>query len=313
LSKYTFREGRVAPNFKINFEQFLFNEERHRYSQSTDNWTTFSLINEDAHQVEAQVHFCISNATASSPCKAPFGSFEFCSSLPSQALSCFLSDIERELKILGVKKIIIKDTAHQYRLPQSTLLNVLFLNSGFGISRAEINSAIVIDDVNFENKISYAEVKRLRRSKYEQLDFRVLSMERLEAVYAFIKACRKERGMSLSMTLPQLQSTIQSCEGNFLLFGVFQRDELIAASISVKVNDRILFDFYHAHPKSFDQLSPVVALVNGIYSYGRQNKFEILDLGTSTVEGKINFSLLNFKTQLGGQLSMKFIFEKYLI
>ena len=78
------------------------------------------------------------------------------------------------------------------------------------------------------------------------------------------------------------------------------------------MNDRILYDFYHAHPKSFDQLSPVVALVDGMYAYCQQNKFQLLDLVTSAVDGKVNFSLLNFKTQLGGQPSMKLTFEKDL-
>jgi len=311
LSKYTFLEGSVAPNFKIVFESFLYNDYRHRHSQSVDNWKTFSLLDEQAQQVVAQIHFNISDSIASSPCKAPFGSIQF-SDLEPETLLFFLIETEQKLKSIGVRKILIKDTAHQYRPGQSTLLSVLLLNSGFEIINAEVNSAIVVDDINFENKISHAEIKRLKRSRQEQLVFQVLSMEKLDEVHSFIQSCREERGMSLSLTLLQLKNIFKSCPDDFVLFGIFQGDKLIAASISVKVNERILYDFYHAHPKSFDQLSPVVALVNGIYGYCQQNKFELLDLGTSAVDKKINFSLLNFKTQLGGQPSLKLTFEKDL-
>jgi len=312
LTKYTFLEGAAAPNFKKAFEHFLYNEARHRRSQSEDNWKTFSLINEQAEQVVAQIHFNISDSIASSPHSAPFGSIEF-SDIEPETLLFFLNETEQELKSIGVKKIIIKDAAHQYRPQQSALLKVLFLNSGFDICSAEINSAIVVDELIFENKISYAKVKRLKRSRQENLEFRVLAMEELNEVHSFIRSCREERGAMLSLTLSQLKGIIESCPDDFLLFGIFQGGKLIAASISVKVNKRILYDFYHAHPKSFDQLSPVVALVDGIYGYCQQNKFELLDLGTSAVDRQINFSLLNFKTQLGGQLSLKLTFEKDLI
>ncbi len=232
--------------------------------------------------------------------------------MPENLLQFYL-ETERALNSVGVKRIIVKDAAHQYRPQQSALLNVLFLNSGFNITNAEINSAIKIDTIDFDDKISRAEVKRLKRCREENLEFRVLPLEELAEVYSFIGLCRQERGMSLSLTLEQLKSTIQYCKADFFLFGVFQRNEMIASSVSVKVSNRILYDFYHAHPKSFDQLSPVVALIDGMYSYCFKNNYELLDLGTSAIDKQINFSLLNFKTQLGGQLSMKFTFEKDLI
>src|SRR5689334_3860615 len=104
------------------FERFLFNETRHRLSQSEGNWRTFSLVNEQARQIVAQIHFCVSSSIASSPSRAPFGSVDFSSLLTPEALSFFLLEIEQKLKSIGVKKIVIKDTAHQYRPQQSALL-----------------------------------------------------------------------------------------------------------------------------------------------------------------------------------------------
>jgi len=77
----------------------------------------------------------------------------------------------------------------------------------------------------------------------------------------------EERRMSLSMTLPQLKIQLKNVRDDFLFFGIFQKNTLMAASISVRVSNRILYDFYHAHSKSADRLSPVVALIDGMYHY----------------------------------------------
>ena len=312
MSKFIFHEGLASKTYQTVFERFLFNEERHRRSQTDEVWNTFSLISEKKQQVVAQIHFFISGRIARSPYKAPFGSIEFDEGLAPKALLHFITKVEKRLKEKEVIKIIIKDTPHQYRPQQSALLGVLLLNSGFKTTIEEINSAIVVDQVNWENKISRAERKRLNRCQSEQLEFQHLGIEWITEIYAFLKRCRHERDTTLSMTFEHLKRTIKICKSDFLLFGVLQNGKLIAASITVKINSRIVYDFYHGHAKSADQLSPVVALIDGMYRYCRQNRFELLDLGTSAVDNKINFSLLNFKTQLGGALSMKLTFEKEL-
>jgi len=109
--------------------------------------------------VVAQIHFSISGAIASSPPSAPFGSIEFSDSLAPEALLSFWTMTEQKLRSVGIKKIVIKDAAQQYRPQPSALLHALLLNAGFSISSAELSSAIVIDEPNFENKISHAEVK----------------------------------------------------------------------------------------------------------------------------------------------------------
>ena len=312
LNRYITSEGKPAENFQIAFARFLYNEERHLRSQSVDGWKTFSLLDEQAQKVLAQIHFYVEGIFASSPYKAPFGSIEFNDDLSPDFLFQFLIDVEQRLKSYGVKKIMIKDAPQIYRQEQAALLSVVLISLGFRVLKSEINSSIVIDEIQWENKISYAELKRLNKCKKEELEFRFLSNNKIEEVYHFIQTCRQERNASLSMTLAELKNTILFCSEDFLLFSVFQKDKMIAAAITIKVNNEILYDFYHAHIKEADQLSPVVMLIDGIYSYCQKNNFKLLDLGTSMLDDKINYSLLNFKKQLGAVSSMKLTFEKEL-
>lgn len=312
MSKYIFHEGKTPDKYNLKFDRFLYNEERHRFSQSRDGWSAFSLIDADAKKIVAQIHFHISNEVASSPYKAPFGSFEFSTFLSPEALFKFIVDVENTLKEKGVRKIQIKDTPQIYRPEQAALLSVLLQDAGYKISATEIHTSIAVDEKPWGDKISYAELKRLKKGKRENLVFARLDESNFEKIYKFIQSCRQERGTSLSLTLDEIKNVAAFCVEDFLLFSVFQGDEMIAASVSLKVNEQILYDFYHGHSRAVDTLSPVVALIDGMYTYCKVHDFHLIDLGTSSLENKTNFSLLNFKTQLGGITSMKVTFEKEL-
>lgn len=312
MSKYIFHEDQPIGNFKTSFERFLFNEERHLHSQSVDGWKTFSLIEENSQSILSQVHFHVVNEVASSPCKAPFGSIEFANALSAETLFNFLNEIEAKLKKKKVKKIIIKDAPQLYRPHEAATLTVLLSDLGYRIATNEICSSVIVDESSWESKISKDELYHFKRCQREQLTFGTLEITKLVEVYRFIEGCRNERGVALSLTLDQLVKTVRSCPMDFLLFAVFQDEEMIAAAITIKVNNRILYDFYYGHSKASNHLSPVVFLLDGQYAYGQQNGFQILDLGTSSLNEKTNFSLLNFKTQVGGVPSMKLTFEKEL-
>jgi hypothetical protein len=277
-----------------------------------EGWNTFSLIDENAQLILAQIHFHVEHNIASSPSKAPFGSVSFSKNISAEALFHFLQDVEKKLKSKGIRKIHIKDAPHIYMHDQAGLLTVLLKDLGYIITQDEINSSIIIDDALWENKISKDELYHFKRCQRELLTFREMEIAKLVEVYRFIESCRHERKMSLSMTLDQMINTVRHCQTDFLLFGAFQYDEMVAAAISIRVNDRILYDFYYGHSKSSNSLSPVVFLLDGQYTFCQRNGFQILDLGTSSLNGKTNFSLLNFKSQVGGIPSMKLTFEKEL-
>lgn len=310
MGTYTFCEGQLSLDLQPAFERFLFNEERHLVSQSQSGWSTFSLVDYSAKKIIAQVHFHIEGRIASSPLQASFGSVEFSEIVSAETLFEFISAVDFKLKEKGVRKIIIKDAPQIYRPQQSAILAAILADLDFRISKSEINSALVIDDSVLGNKIDDAERRRLKRCEEEHLMFQLLGRSELRKIYEFINHCRKERGTTLSMTFEALERTVKKCPNDFLLFGVFAEAELIAAVVSVRVTKSIIYNFYPAHRKSADRLSPMVFLLDNLYRFCVQNEVKILDLGTSFLNGGTNFSLLNFKTNVGGIPSLKLTFEK---
>jgi hypothetical protein len=114
------------------------------------------------------------------------------------------------------------------------------------------------------------------------------------------------------MSLDELTKVTTIFPDAFFVTTVTDKDQLVAANISIQVNSRVLYNFYHDHLSSYDALSPVVLLNKGLYQICQQRKLDLLDLGTSQIDGRLNESLLNFKLKLGAQPSNKLTFVKNL-
>ena len=260
----------------------------------------------------AQVSFHVQNSIAITPARAPFGSFLFSNSLSPVILHDFVTHCEAHLQKSGITSLILTEPPLFYR-KSGELLHAILLNRQFRVSKAELSSGIKIDKTVFEEKIEAWEKRKLKQAKAKGLQFRALPITEVGNVYDFILACRKQRGQTLSMTLEELRDTIKIFKKSFYLFGTYFQKELAAASIAIQVHPTILYNFYSGHLKKFDSISPVVLLTSGMYKFCESNQFSLLDLGTSSVDGRLNFNLLDFKFRLGAVPSMKLTFEKELV
>jgi lipid II:glycine glycyltransferase (peptidoglycan interpeptide bridge formation enzyme) len=110
-----------------------------------------------------------------------------------------------------------------------------------------------------------------------------------------------------------LERVVKVFPDRFSLHLVKDNAKLAAAAICIKINNQILYNFYSAHPKEYDSLSPAVILMKSLNGYCYTNKIDLLDLGTSALEGKPNFGLLDFKMRLGALPTAKYTFQKKLV
>lgn len=300
----------LPPGYSPDYDFYIFSKQSHLALQS-DEWLTFYLLRKPNQKVMAQVAFHISDHTALSPVRAPFGSFLFSEKLSPSDLYEFVQQLEIRLKKLNVRVVSIVEPPLYYR-KAGELLQTIFINLGYRISLAELSTGIRIDRISFDEKIEVWERRKLKQAKEKGAHSKMLPLEELENVYNLIKKCKDQRGYQLSMSLTELQATVNAFKKDFILSGVFHNKELIAASIAIRVRADILYNFYSGHLKKFDSISPVVTLIRGLYRYCEQNNYKLLDLGTSTLHGQPNFSLLEFKLRLGAVPSMKLTFEKQL-
>lgn len=299
------------PAFSPDYSSYLFNHPDHLRLQA-DEWLSYYLLRNVNQKAMAQVSFHLQNKKALTPVRAPFGSFLFSERLSPQVLYEFIQHCEEHLRKKGIKSICITEPPLYYR-QSGELLQTILLNLDYRISKAELSSGIRVDSISFEEKIEAWEKRKLKQSKMKGLTCKALPLSELENVYNFILRCRQQRGHSLSMTLEELTETVITFKKSFFLFVVHCDKEMAAASIAIQVNRSILYNFYSGHLKKFDALSPVVLLTGAMHKFCATHQIQLLDLGTSAINGQPNFRLLDFKLRLGAVPSMKLSFEKELV
>jgi len=207
--------------------------------------------------------------------------------------------------------LTLKNSPEVYARVESERLRKVLIESGYE-TNAEVSAVLPVTDKPFESALHHSERKRLRKCKESGLIFNQLALRDLPTIYQFLKGCREEKGYSLSMSLDELTRVTTVFPDVFFLTSVKHNDQLVAANISIQLNSRVLYNFYHDHQVSYDALSPVVFLNEGLYQICQHRKLDLLDLGTSHAEGKLNETLLNFKLKLGAQPSNKITFVKNL-
>lgn len=310
--QFEFIKGSLPVGFKELYESSLYNTLAHRALQSRSNWHSYHIIRRDKKKVIASIHFCVKKGVAYSPYAAPFGFFELWSDVPASVLFNFIAHYESELRKLHVKRIVIKSYPEGYHTQSHNLVTVLLLNHHYLIGNAELGALLSIDKDSFMDKIDPWEKRKLKQALKAKLRFEVIPSKNLKGVYQFILACRKERGYAISMSLDQLDKTVQKLGPYFHCFGVFENDKMIAASICVRESKNNLYNFYSAHSKESDSLSPIVFLISELYTWCQHHRIKLLDLGTSALGGMPNFSLIDFKLRVGASPTMKLTFEKEL-
>lgn len=304
-----FHEGSLPPGIRPDYEPSLFNLPQFGDLQDPAGWRSFYLVDQRGKKAVAGVRFKVDATSARSPGRAPFGSVEFSAALNPASLYRFIVDFEDRLKASGVTEVLVKNPPHAYDPAKASLLETLFLNRNYRVQDAEAGAVIPVNDTAFAELIRNSERLRILQSERAGLTFQKLSPDSLPEIYAFIARCHREKGYQISVSLDELAKFFAAFPGRYHLFAVVDA-KVRAAAVSVAVTANIMYNFLANQEKEYNQVSPSVLLMDGIYRHCRAEGIGLLDLGTSALEGKPNFPLLDFKLHIGGQPTSKFSFYK---
>ena len=245
----------------------------------------------------ARICFSIDKSQAISGHQATFGSIDAEQPLTKEAAKYFIEQVCMSFKSEGIKEIIIKHWPECYA--DSNSMHESFINAGFKVINTEVNQHLMVQEKEFNLLIRKNEKKKLNQCIKHGYTFKILSIDELADIYQLVAETRVRKGFPVSMAYERLQQTIKSLPDKYLLFGLFNQDELIAASVSIRISQNILYNFYHADAFAYRSTSPLVMLVQEIYRYCQQNDIKILDLGISSENGLKNEGLFIFKENLG--------------
>jgi Acetyltransferase (GNAT) domain len=307
VESYTFHEG-IPEGLTFHLDLGIFHNPKHLLLQTPIGWNTFYIRKVLA--VEGIVHFNLNASEALSPYRSPFGSFLFSDIVNESTLRDFIHYCHEKLLAKKVEYVQIKNQPERYKSNRNQLLETLLRSEGYAIDTEETSAIISVSDQSFESGLHRSEKKRLRKCRESGLTFELASFEKLREIYVFLEACRKDKGYSLSMSLAEMDKLVDVFRDRVLLTKVLDQGRIVAANISLRVYDDVLYNFYHDHTANYDHLSPVVLLNEGLYQFCHKENIKLLDLGTSNLNGKVNESLLEFKLRLGAEPSRKLTFIK---
>lgn len=301
--------NRISLSLKQEFHaplagnSFFFHSPSFVQNKNIDNFCY--TLHGSGSELFGRIFFSKKDDTAVSLPASSFGSFDLIQSVKSEHLVVFVDMILKKLSNSGYQAIQITSFPEFYNAKHFNLISDVLTQFDFKITQEHVNHYLSLRGDDFRNLVRHDERRYLNKAQSAGFIFSELDTSHLPEAYELILSCRKHKGYDISMTLDELHQAILDFPNRYLIFGLFSGEQLIAASVCVKVNERILYDFYHGDHLAFRKYSPAVPLIQGIYSYAQKHQFYMLDMGTSIEEG-----VYKFKKNLGAIDSRKTIFER---
>lgn len=272
----------------------------------------FQLCLGNPRQSVGVVHFTETEpGSFRSPRRGTFGGFEFSRPIRLQLIERFVDEVEQFLKDNGARRLeLLEPPAYFDASNQAILANVL-ARRGYVPQIPDLAYLLRIDGPLWD-KLKPSRRQRIHRCQRQGITAAQVGPDRHQQVYDVIVENRNNRHFPVTMTYDAIQEMVHAFPDRILFFAAFDRGEIIASSICVKVSNSVLYVFYWGDRPGYEHVSPVTLLAQSIHDYAQQAGFNLIDFGTATNGGDPIYGLINFKREIGCFPSPKSTFVKRL-
>lgn len=297
----------LLENDAFHFNKFKYFE---LHKDINSKYLTFNYNNNNIAIICFQIDINLN--VLKSPIRGSFGGLQLFTnnlSIIDQIFESLISFLVNE----KIKLVEIIENPLLYNEEISKLKFFFFYKHGFILSNTDINAIIKIDKVDLVDKMEYNNVKRYKKCVREGLTLTKQESGSLIEAYKIIRANRDSKGFKMSMNLDQLLIMNNAMPESIVSFIVKNNNLSIASAICIKISKEVLYVFYWGDLPGNEKLSPIVFLASNIYSYCQIQDIKLLDLGTSSIDGNIIPSLLNFKKSIGATFDNKNTWTKQIL
>jgi len=188
--------------------------------------------------VKAIVHFSPMGEDGNwrSPARGTFAGISFVEDLKFNELMSFLNGVESLLRAKGAKALEILPAPQAHDAVAFARQVYLLRSCGFETIRCDLNQSLEFDARSLSDRMSYGNLKRLRKCERDGLVARQLSLSDLSLVYDTLLINRNSKGNTLSMTLSQLQLMVDTFPQDVVLFGCPIGDHLASAAFCLRLS-----------------------------------------------------------------------------
>ncbi len=290
--------------------RFLFNQSKYLAGQTCGEPILFRVWRKN--RMLAFIYLFLGDKVAFSPCRATFGSVECTAAVTAEALDLLLQQASSFASSRSLTSIRVISYPFCYDYEGSTWITAAFLRNGFSIQYADENYHIPVIEEKWELSLHPSARRRLEKCLAAGFTFGPESASYAGKAWHFINTCRKRRGFPITLDQDSFIRLLEGFPGVYQLFTVKDGANTAALTVTVRINEHILYNFYPADAEGYQTYSPSILLTKELYEYAGRQGFKLLDLGIATDQGRPNHGLIRFKRNLGALPSLKLTFLKLL-
>lgn len=209
----------------------------------------------------------------------------------------YWEETKQQLLDNKVKRVEMTHPSEIYQgyIPEAWLEEV-----GFSLMYEDINHHIELK----KHQMHDMEVRKLK--KITQMDYRFepASTNSFGPIYDFLAKCRAEKGLVLNINKFRLGRLFMTFPDRYHLFAGYMGDELACATITLNSAPNVAYYFLPGTLEAYKKDSPMIALLHVIVDQFK-GKYKYLDLGISSIKGKPQQGLIDFKERMGGIKTVK--------
>jgi hypothetical protein len=290
---------------------FIFND-----SQYLSTWPnriiSFYLKNVKTGDPAGLIRFQCDRNTAWSPYRAPFASLYLVEDVQFEIIRKFIHLMIAYLKEQGITAVYIKHYPDFYSIHAPDKLITAFFFEGFQVKQMDINHFLEIKGQSFNSLIHPMQRRRIR--KCIRLDYKIEfpSNNELKNVFSKIREFRIKKNIPLNIELSILNQLMKRFPTRYQLLTVLDQQRTIAATCTVEVNPKIIYNFLPASDMEYSSSSPMVFLLYHLYEYAQSRNYHYIDLGISSIKNEAQSGLIAFKEHMGGIAGTKFVLQKII-
>jgi len=196
----------------------------------------------------------------------------------------------------------------QFRFPPSHFYPKVFesqlkyLQALGGRSVREQNSAILHRNLGGDEVVtmfSRGNRKRVRSFRESGGVVRPANPEEYREAFTVLSESRERRGVTLSMTWEVFLLSLHRLPQVYQCWVALKGPQVVGAALTVDVSETSLYVLYWGDTPLGREQSVTATICEVIAAFAWDKNKEVLDLGISSVDGKVDDGLLRFKRNLG--------------
>ncbi|WP_109831400.1 GNAT family N-acetyltransferase [Reichenbachiella versicolor] len=235
----------------------------------------------------------------------PYAGVEFANTFIQEDISFFVESLKDFLRAENISECIIKQ-APDFFHPASLPLREAFSTNEFQLS-SEINHHVLLKDG--EIILDPMQKRRIRKCKESGFSFVQESPHVAIEIHEFLSRCRDQQGLVINIDAVKFNNLVNNFPDHYNMYTV--RDEhgqIMAALVTIEVNEHVIYSYLPGFDRQFSSYSPLSFLFSELYRFSA-DRYKVIDLGISSIHGKPQFSLIQFKERMGGIRTDRYSFH----